>query len=410
VPSASPVPDWVPDDLPRAPGVYEFRNARGSPLYVGKSVDVRRRVRSYFYGDGPERSGVREMLGMARRVRVRRAGSDLEARLVEARRILDARPPYNRALKNRAHGWYLEMDWSVPFPRLRVVRRAAKRRAEYFGPFRGKRLPSEIAELTRKIFRLRSCRGRLSPDARSSPCLQHGVKLCTAPCTRVVSLDRYREQARTAARTLREPGFAVAVRERLVAERERLAAAWEFERAADRQRRIEWLDELRSHRAELERPALERSWLIRLPGPERDRHVLVPVARGRVLETVTAPRREDAWRPVVEDVCYQVRLAELRLEPVFPPEELVPSLIVTRWLEGGARGGVALDLEGLEPAQVIDRLRASPPTRGAESRAVGSRGRAGIRAGGGASRAALRRGDTESGAGTACSPADRGPP
>ena len=49
----SPVPDWVPDDLPRSPGVYHFVDALGSPIYIGKSINVRRRVRGYFYGGGP---------------------------------------------------------------------------------------------------------------------------------------------------------------------------------------------------------------------------------------------------------------------------------------------------------------------------------------------------------------------
>ncbi|HKK07689.1 MAG TPA: hypothetical protein VKA44_02270, partial [Gemmatimonadota bacterium] len=107
----------------------------------------------------------------------------------------------------------------------------------------------------------------------------------------------------------------------------------------------------------------------------------LPVARGRVLESRAAPwpgaggsgaappdvpgggggpgrRRSaaaEAWREAVRDACYAVRIAELRAEPVFPPEELVPSLIVTRWLEEGRPGGQAFDLDRHDADEVADR-------------------------------------------------------
>src|SRR5688572_30264068 len=113
----SPVPDWVPAELPPAPGVYQFEADGGTALYVGKSVNLRRRVRGYFYGGGPRSERTAEMLALARRVEWRATGSDLEARLDEARRIVATRPVYNRALRNRSRGWYLEIDWRDPFPR-----------------------------------------------------------------------------------------------------------------------------------------------------------------------------------------------------------------------------------------------------------------------------------------------------
>ena len=58
----------------------------------------------------------------------------------------------------------------------------------------------------------------------------------------------------------------------------------------------------------------------------------------------------------MEDACYAVRVAELRVEPVFPTEELVPSLIVTRWLDEGAEEGLALDLDELDTQEVLERV------------------------------------------------------
>lgn len=355
----SPVPGWVPDDLPAAPGVYRFRNRGGDLLYVGKSVNLRRRVRSYFYGGGPDNDRLAEMLRLSRRVDWRRTGGELEARIAEARGILEHQPPYNRALKSSGRAWYLELDWGVPFPRFRVVQAARRSGARYFGPFRNRALPKRVARLAERVFRLRSCTGRLEPDRNGSACLQHGLGLCTAPCIKGAGLEAYRSQVEECLRALGDGGHAAAVRQRLVDRRDRAAAEWAFERAADLQRRIDWLDELESHRWALERPALDRSWLLVLPDARDGRRLLLPVSRGRVLEgrsaagPGTGPRR---WREAVRDALYAVRVAELRAPAALPARELVPSLIVTRWLESGAEGGVALELDEGEPDRVLRRL------------------------------------------------------
>ena len=97
----SPVPEWIPPDLPAAPGVYQFEDAVGTPIYVGKSVNLRRRVRGYFYGGGPKDERMALMVRLARRIELYRTGTDLEAKLEEADRIERFRPAFNKALT----GW-----------------------------------------------------------------------------------------------------------------------------------------------------------------------------------------------------------------------------------------------------------------------------------------------------------------
>lgn len=356
----SPVPTWVPDDLPAAPGVYQFEAEGGAALYVGKSVNLKRRVRGYFYGGGPASERMAEMLALARRMEWLPTGSDLEARLEEARRIVVARPRYNRALRNRARGWYLEIDWRDPFPRLRVVRAARRRGARHFGPYRGRGTPERVARLLERIFGLRSCAGRLIPDPAGSPCLAHGIGLCAAPCIGAIGLAEYRRRVEAAAAVLADPAGTLALRGRLVAEREAASRMMAYERAADHERRIGWLDELEAERAALERPWVERSWMIALPHARPGRTVLIGMVRGRVL-----PHREVAWeeggRAAVADACYAARVADLRAEAVIDPADLVPSLIVSGWLMDGAPGGVALDLDRLDDAEIARRLAAAAP-------------------------------------------------
>ena len=364
----SPVPDWVPDALPAAPGVYRFLDTAGTRIYIGKSVNLKRRVRSYFYGGGPGDEGKRDMLRLARGVEVHRCGSDLEAQLEEAEGIATLRPAFNRVLKNRSRGWYIEADWSRPFPRLRVVREARRARAEYVGPYRGRRIPEEAVALVEKIYRLRTCAGPIRPDPDGSPCLQHGIDQCTAPCVGLVDVDAYRAQVRHAVAALVD-GEAAREHARLVARRLE-AAGPRADPGHGLRRRLRWFEELESYRPALRRLPVDRSRLIVLPGIREREWVLVPIARGRVLVRRRVDAREAGWKEDVEDACYRVRVEELRAETAFPVEALTLTMIVDRWMReraGEARAGEArpeshvFDLETRDAAYVVDRLADGRP-------------------------------------------------
>ncbi|WP_423924939.1 hypothetical protein [Candidatus Palauibacter sp.] len=344
-------------DLPASPGVYVFVDAYGHPLYVGKSVNLRRRVRGYFYSGGPSNERLAEMLRIARGVETHPTGSDLEARLVEAERILGQRPPYNKALKRRGAGWYLELHWNEPFPRLRVVRRPRRAGARYVGPFWSRQLPERIRRLVEKVFRLRNCAEPVRPDLGRSPCMQFDMGLCSAPCARRVGLNAYRRQAGAAGRLLVDRKFAWDLMDRFTAARDAASERLEFERAAEAQLRLDWLEELENLRFALEPETEPRSWLIVLPGVDDTHRTLQPVARGQVLRRRRVTWVDGVWQEAVEDACYAVRVAELRAPVVLSPRESVPSAMVGRWLEEGGADGHAIDLTRLDAADAIDRLR-----------------------------------------------------
>lgn len=310
------------------------------------------------------------MVRLARGVRVHRAGSDLEAKLEEAERIERHRPAFNRVYKNRSRGWYLEIDWGDPFPRLRVVRVVRRARARYFGPFRGRRLPTEAAQLVEKALRLRTCPGAIRPDPDGSACLQHGIGQCSAPCIRAAGIDAYRRQVADAERLLADPYYLPVLQERFRAACDEAAGRGADDEASGWTRRLAWLEELDSYRYALERPRVDRSWLIVLPGAGERRGVLVPVARGRVLPRRRVVWGDAAWRGAVEEACYDVRVAELRVTSAFPSAELIPSLIVTAWLEDGAREGRAFDLDALQTGEVLAELHSGAERVGMPSPAA----------------------------------------
>jgi hypothetical protein len=130
------------------------------------------------------------------------------------------------------------------------------------------------------------------------------------------------------------------------------------------QRRLGWLEELDSYRHALERPWVDSSWLIVLPAASDGGGVLLPVARGRVLSRRRLMWGETGWRRVVEEACYEVRVAELRAESVFPAAELTRSLIVTAWLENGTAEGRALNLDAMDTRAVLQALEAGRSSAG----------------------------------------------
>ncbi|MFQ5690996.1 MAG: hypothetical protein ACE5HQ_12080 [Gemmatimonadota bacterium] len=102
---------------------------------------------------------------------------------------------------------------------------------------------------------------------------------------------------------------------------------------------------------------LRRSGLILLPSTHRDRRFLLPVARGRVLPEREMSLIPGRWERVVEDAAYAVRVAELGATGVFPSRELIPAMIVLRWIDTGAREGLVLDLDRVGSAEAVERIR-----------------------------------------------------
>ncbi|NUT32762.1 MAG: nucleotide excision repair endonuclease, partial [Hamadaea sp.] len=123
--------------LPAQPGVYRFRDPQGRALYVGRAVDLRRRVRSY-WSDLGDRQHLRRMMPRVARVEAVVCASDHEAAWLE-RNILERRlPPWNRAIGGQENPVHLRLDTSASDPGLRVVHEVTQRPGSFhFGPYLG---------------------------------------------------------------------------------------------------------------------------------------------------------------------------------------------------------------------------------------------------------------------------------
>ena len=170
------------DALPTGPGVYLFRAPNDDVLYVGYSVNVRKRVRSYFTA-AEKRSKMREMLTIAERVTAVACSTVLEARVRELRLIDSAAPVYNRRSKFPKRMPWIRLS-DEPHPRLSIVVTVAPSPATHIGPFPSRRTAVLALGALEATFALRECRTRLPLVATPAGRACHLAELgrCNAPC------------------------------------------------------------------------------------------------------------------------------------------------------------------------------------------------------------------------------------
>ena len=191
------------DQLPHAPGVYLFRGRDGRVLYVGKSKDLRARVKSYFYGDA--RKKVADLLAQVTAVEGVRCGTELEALALEARLIGEHEPRYNRRGKTWRRYAYLKVDPREAFPRLKVVHGARDDGATYLGPFANAARARLAKEALEEVVPIRRCSTAMAARTRFAPCALADMGRCVAPCDGRVDPERYAELVRHLLSSLRRP-------------------------------------------------------------------------------------------------------------------------------------------------------------------------------------------------------------
>ncbi len=167
--------------LPESPGCYLMKDAEGTIIYVGKAVNLKNRVRSYFR-DIDHTPKVAAMVANIDDFDILLCDSNLEALCLECNLIKLHRPHYNILLKDDKHYPYLRVNLKEPFPRLELARRMEKDGAKYFGPYIGATAVRQVIEAVRGVFPLRTCRKALPLKNPSRPCVNYEIGKCMAPC------------------------------------------------------------------------------------------------------------------------------------------------------------------------------------------------------------------------------------
>ncbi len=178
--------------LPHSPGVYLFKDARGNVIYVGKAVDLRQRVRSYFQKPPYTSPRLGILIKNLADLSYILTDSEEEAFILESNLIKEYSPRYNVQFKDDKHYPYLRFTLEEPFPRMEVARKIEDKKSRYFGPYSNSTALRQTMSLIKKLFPLRSCRQSLEEgEKRGRPCLNYQMNRCLAPCSGEVTTREY---------------------------------------------------------------------------------------------------------------------------------------------------------------------------------------------------------------------------
>ena len=182
------------NNLPTKPGVYLHKDAAGNVLYVGKAINLRNRVRSYFHThvDSIKTQRLRRLIAD---IEVITTESELEALLLEMTLIKQHKPQFNVRLKDDKRYPYIKVHWADAFPKVTVTRRMVRDGSRYFGPYTSAWAVQQTLDLLRKIFPYLTC-DRIITGRDERACLYYDIKLCNAPCIGVVDQEQYRATIR----------------------------------------------------------------------------------------------------------------------------------------------------------------------------------------------------------------------
>ncbi|MGC8878480.1 MAG: excinuclease ABC subunit UvrC [Anaerolineae bacterium] len=215
--------------LPARPGVYIFKNAQDKVIYVGKAVNLRSRVRSYFHESAQHTPKIRRLVAEVACLEFIVSRSELEALLLENTLIKQHQPRFNVRLKDDKRYPYIKVHWQDPFPRVTTTRHIAQDGARYFGPYTMASAAYQTLDLVRKIFPYLTCTRTITgKDER--PCLYYHIKRCAGPCIGAVSQEEYRAIIESLCDFL--SGHVDAVVEKLRRQMQEAADALDFEKAA----------------------------------------------------------------------------------------------------------------------------------------------------------------------------------
>jgi DNA polymerase III subunit epsilon len=343
-------PDQRPDlsTLPDDPGVYIFRDERGRPLYVGKSVSLRTRARAHFCAPAgwTERAEI---------VDYRPTNSELGALVLENRLIKKWRPAGNRALKRTERYCYLRCRLDIPYPVLDVSSEPAPGHAVNIGPLGNRGLARELADQLTSLYRLRHCGRTLK--LREHPSAYGQMGRCVSPCLGDLDPNAYRGQVDAALAHFEEPGAG----EALIAEIDRrmreAAVAQRFERAAALLRRKERLAWVLERLDGVLRATHAAPRLVLSRHPVKERFDAFWIVQGRLVDWGPLPGPTE----LVERT--QAALARTPGRTVIPVDEVDELRIVAGWIAEHEPPQLELDPAPAEPDLLRFAAAATPAAR-----------------------------------------------
>lgn len=254
------VPDRVAQKLqhlPDGPGVYLWKAADGTVLYVGKAKRLRSRVRSYFASDHPFSLKTQHLVRNIADLETIVVPTEAHALVLEANLIKEHHPKFNIALRDDKSYPYIKVTVNEPFARVFVTRRVINDGAKYFGPYTDVGAMRRSLNVVKRTFTVRSCNYDMPREMPERPCLDYFIQRCKAPCVFKQTQQEYAAMVDEVLLFLEGRSDEVV---RRVRDRMELAASnLDFERAAE-------LRDVLHHLERMEAPTV----VLRVEGGDRD--------------------------------------------------------------------------------------------------------------------------------------------
>lgn len=233
-------------NLPDSPGIYQYLNAEGTIIYVGKAKNLKRRVSSYFNRDHPN-GKTRLLVSKIADIRYIVVKTEEDALLLENNLIKKYKPRYNVLLKD---------DKTYPsicvsneyFPRIFKTRKIIRNGSNYYGPYSHYPSMQAVLDLIKKLYPIRTCKLNLSPEniraGKFSVCLEYHIKNCKGPCVGQQSHEEYMKNIGEIKDILK--GDTQIVSNLLMEEMQVLAADMKFEEAQKIKEKYDLIENYRS--------------------------------------------------------------------------------------------------------------------------------------------------------------------
>ncbi|MBN1535890.1 MAG: excinuclease ABC subunit UvrC [Anaerolineales bacterium] len=180
------------NNLPAKPGCYLMRDANGKVIYVGKAINLRNRVRSYFHSASQQNRKTTQLVRHIQDIEWIMVDSELEALILEMNLIKKYRPHYNVRLKDDKRYPFIKVSWGNNFPKVTVTRQMVQDGSRYYGPYTSVWAVHQTLDVIRRIFPYLTCDREISGNDERA-CLYHDIKLCAAPCIGAISQAGYRQ-------------------------------------------------------------------------------------------------------------------------------------------------------------------------------------------------------------------------
>ncbi len=176
--------------LPKEPGVYLMKDKDDNIIYVGKAINLKNRVSSYFRKTEKTKR-ILKMVSLIDHFEYIIVDNEAEALILECNLIKKNRPKFNVLLKDDKTYPYIKIDIKSEFPNVMITRRILNDGAKYFGPYANPGVAKEMVDFIKKKYKIRQCRNFRYVDR---PCLNYHIKRCLAPCMGYISREEYMKQ------------------------------------------------------------------------------------------------------------------------------------------------------------------------------------------------------------------------